>query len=98
MKEDIKSDQQLKFAMLLLKKYNFMHRTLLPTVGLVHWELEESISIHASAELISPEKIQLPLSVHVCLGLVVEYWSIVGASTCHSYSELYYLCHISSLF
>ena len=42
--------------------------------------------------------IWLPLSVHVCLGLVVEYWSFVGANTRHSYSELYYLYLISSLF
>ena len=41
--------------------------------------------------------IWLPLSVHVCLGLVVEYWPFVGACTCHSYSKLYYLCLLSSL-
>ena len=41
--------------------------------------------------------IWLPLSVHVCLGLVVEYWSFVGACTCHSYSKLYYSCLLSSL-
>ena len=41
--------------------------------------------------------IWLPLSVHVCLGLVVEYWSFVGACTRHSYSKLYYLCLLSSL-
>ena len=44
------------------------------------------------------DMIWLLLSVHVCLGLVVEYWSFVGASTCHSYSELYYLFLNSSLF
>ena len=42
--------------------------------------------------------IWLPLSMHVCLGLVVEYWPFGGACTRHSYSELYYLCLISSLF
>ena len=42
--------------------------------------------------------IWLPLSVHVCLGLVVEYWPFVGACTRHSYSELYYLCLLSFLF
>ena len=42
--------------------------------------------------------IWLPLSVHVCLGLVVEYWSFVGACTCLNYSKLYYLCLLSSLF
>ena len=42
--------------------------------------------------------IWLPLSVHVCLGLVVKYWSFVGARTRHSYFELYYLCLNSSLF
>ena len=36
-------------------------------------------------------------SVHVCLGLVVEYWPFVGACTRHSYSKLYSLCLISSL-
>ena len=41
--------------------------------------------------------IWLPLSVHVCLGLAVEYWPFVGTCTCHSYSKLYYLCLISSL-
>ena len=41
--------------------------------------------------------IRLPLSVHVCLGLVVEYWPFVGACTCHGYSKLYSLCLISSL-
>ena len=39
----------------------------------------------------------LPLSVHVCLGLVVEYWPFMGACTRHSYSKLYSLCLISSL-
>ena len=39
----------------------------------------------------------LPLSVNICLGLVVEYWSFVGACTRHSYSKLYYLCLLSSL-
>ena len=38
------------------------------------------------------------LSVNVCLGLVVQYWPFVGACTCLSYSELYYLCLISYLF
>ena len=41
--------------------------------------------------------IWLPLSVHVCLGLVVEYWPFVGAYTRHSYSKLYYLCLLSFL-
>ena len=41
--------------------------------------------------------IWLPLSVHVCLGLVVEYWLFVGACTRHSYCKLYYLCLLSSL-
>ena len=41
--------------------------------------------------------IWLPLSVHVCLGLVVEYWPFVGAYIRHSYSKLYSLCLISSL-
>ena len=36
--------------------------------------------------------IWLPLSVHICLGLVVEHWSFLGACRCHSYSKLYYLC------
>ena len=36
-------------------------------------------------------------SVHVCLGLVVEYWPFVGACTRHRYSKFYYLCLISSL-
>ena len=44
--------------------------------------------------------IWLPVSVHVCLGLVVEYWPFVheGVCTRHSYSKLYYLCLIYSLF
>ena len=41
--------------------------------------------------------IWLPLSVQVCLGLVVEYWPFVGACTHHSYSKLHYLCLLSSL-
>ena len=41
--------------------------------------------------------IWLLLSVHVCLGLVVEYWPFVSAFTRHSYSKLYYLCLIRSL-
>ena len=36
-----------------------------------------------------------PLSVHICL---VEYWPFVGAFICHSYSKLYYLCLLASLF
>ena len=40
----------------------------------------------------------LPLSVHICISLVVEWWSFVGTCTCHSYSKLYYLCHLTSLF
>ena len=42
--------------------------------------------------------IWLPLSVHVCLCLVVEYWIFVGACTHHSYSKLYCLCHLASFF
>ena len=42
--------------------------------------------------------IWLPLSVHVCLDLVVEYWPFVGTCTYHSYSKLFYLCLLSSLF
>ena len=41
--------------------------------------------------------IWLQLSVHICLGLEVEYWPFVGACTRHSYSELYCLCLVSSL-
>ena len=41
--------------------------------------------------------IWLPLSVRICLGLVVEYWPFVDACTRHSYSKLYYLCLLSSL-
>ena len=48
------------------------------------------------------ELILLPLSVHVCLGLVVEYWPYVGTCTnhkCtnHNYSTFYYLYHLASL-
>ena len=32
-----------------------------------------------------------PLSVHICLGIVVEYWSFVDACTRHSYSN-YTIC------
>ena len=35
--------------------------------------------------------------MHICLGLVVEYWLFVGTYTHHSYSKLYYLCHLVSL-
>ena len=46
------------------------------------------------------ELICLPLSVHVCTGLivVVEYWPFVDACIHHSYSKLYYLCHFAALF
>ena len=37
-------------------------------------------------------------TVHVCLVLVMEYWAFVGTCTRHSYSKLYYLCHLASLF
>ena len=37
-------------------------------------------------------------SVHVCLGLILEYSSYVGTCTSHSYSTLYSLCHLASLF
>ena len=36
----------------------------------------------------SGELIWLPLSVHICLDLVLEYCPFVGACTCHSYSKL----------
>ena len=42
--------------------------------------------------------IRLPLSVHFCLGLVVEYWLFVGTHGRYSHSTLYYLCHLASLF
>ena len=42
--------------------------------------------------------IWLPLSVHIFLCLVVEYWPLVGTWTHHRYSKLYYLCHLVSLF
>ena len=41
--------------------------------------------------------IWLPLSVHVCIGFVVEDRPFVGARTRHSYSKLSYLCLISLL-
>ena len=44
------------------------------------------------------ELILFPLSVYVCLGLVVEYWPFVDTCTHHSYSKLYCLCHLASLF
>ena len=40
----------------------------------------------------------LPLSVHICLGLVVEYWLFVGTCGPHSYSKFYCLCYLASLF
>ena len=39
----------------------------------------------------------LTVSAPRSIGLVVEYWSFVGARTHHSYSKLYYLCLLSSL-
>ena len=49
--------------------------------------------------VISPcDLMLLPLSAHVCLGLVVDYWSFVSACTHHSYYKLYYLCNFASLF
>ena len=38
------------------------------------------------------------VSARLSIGLVVEYWPFVGTSAHHSYSELYSLCLISSLF
>ena len=38
----------------------------------------------------SGDLIWLPLSAHICLGLVVEYWSFVGTCGCHSQSKLYH--------
>ena len=32
----------------------------------------------------------LPLSAHVCIGLVVEYWPFVGACGRHNHSKLYH--------
>ena len=46
----------------------------------------------------SGDLIWLPLSVHICLGLVVEYRPFVGTCTRHSYLKLYYLCLLASLF
>ena len=57
----------------------------------------EMVPIEAGLQFGCGDLIWLPLLVHICLGLVVEYWSFVSASTCHSYSELYFLCLISSL-
>ena len=42
--------------------------------------------------------IWLPLSLHVCLGLVVECWSFVGACACPGCPGRYCLCLLSSLF
>ena len=39
-----------------------------------------------------------PLSMYIYLGLVVEYWRFVGTCTHHSYSKLFYLCNLASLF
>ena len=36
--------------------------------------------------------------VHICLGFVGKYWHFVGRCECHSYSKLYYLWHLISLF
>ena len=46
----------------------------------------------------SGDLVWFPLSVDICLGLVVEYWPFVGTCTHHSYSKLDYLCHLASLF
>ena len=40
--------------------------------------------------------IWLALSVHICLGLIVEYWAFVGACAHHSYSKFFYLCLFST--
>ena len=41
--------------------------------------------------------IWLPLSVHVCLGFVVEYWPFVGTCGHHNHSKLYDLCLLASM-
>ena len=39
------------------------------------------------------------VSAHLSiLGLALEYWPFVGTCTCHSYSTLYHLYHLASLF
>ena len=45
----------------------------------------------------SGDLIWLPLSVHICLGFVLEYCPFVGGCTRHGYSKLYYLCPLASL-
>ena len=76
-------------------------------VHCLHWQLvcfsRVLFANHVNPRLVkwlqfgSGDLTWLPLSVHVCLGLVVEYWSFVGACTRHTYSKLYYLHLLASL-
>ena len=52
------------------------------TVWAKTWHVHTQTEIHFIAPAYSPE---------------VEYWPFVGTCTCHSYSELNYLCLLSSL-
>ena len=44
--------------------------------------------INGRLQLGSGDLIWLPLSVHICLGLVVEYWPFVGTCALHVQSEI----------
>ena len=45
----------------------------------------------------SGDMILLSLSVHICLGLQMEYWLTVGTYAHHSHSILCQLCYLNSL-
>ena len=51
----------------------------------------------APARSLNYKSINQSINQSINLGLVVDYWSFVSASTRHSYSKLYYLCLLSSL-
>ena len=74
-------------------------------VHCLHWLISTGVLLRSAfswpcksmtGEMAPMDLIWLPLSVHVCLGLVVEYWSFVGTCGCHSHSKLYYLHHLAT--
>lgn len=53
----------------------------------------EMVPVESSKLHSSENQILLPLSICVYLGLVLEYWPIVGTCGCHNHSKLDHSCH-----
>ena len=96
-----------KLKFILLSQLIANYACSLPPLATVDWcAFPECFFVdHVNPRLVKWHQRRPPIwlwepdmSLHICLGLMVEYWPFVGAYTHHNYSKPYYLCLLASLF